>query len=150
MLTTELPNGSTRVLILLPTRELALQTQAHFEKLAAFTAAKDAGLVMDESIANFLAADPGLGGDPRTLNLASMMNSNCVGTCSWTRTVTNPDNSTNHWNVTASGDGFDATAEVSPEANSDDYNLKLKKGKSADITVTADTTFSSPGWHFGK
>ena len=41
--------------------------------------ARDAGLVLDESPANFLAADPDLGGDPGTLNLASMQNSNCVG-----------------------------------------------------------------------
>ena len=112
-------------------------------------AAKQAGLVMNETQANFLAADPDLGGDPSTLNLASMMDSVCVGTCSWTRTVTNPDKSTSHWNVTATGDGFDAVAEVSPEAKSDDYNLKLKKGESGTITVTADTTLSSEGWHFG-
>lgn len=112
-------------------------------------AAKQAGLVMNESIENFLAADPSLGGDPSSLNLASMMNSNCVGTCSWTRTVRNPDKSTSHWNVTASGDGFFAVAGVSPEANSDDYNLKLKKGQSGTVTVTADTTLSADGWHFG-
>jgi uncharacterized repeat protein (TIGR01451 family) len=112
-------------------------------------AAKTPGLVMDETIANFLAADPDNGGDPSTLNLASMKNSNCVGTCSWTRTVSNVEKNTAHWNVTASGVGFDAVAEVSPEANSDDYNLKLKKGQDGTITVTADTTLSSDGWHFG-
>jgi uncharacterized repeat protein (TIGR01451 family) len=41
------------------------------------------------------------------------------------------------------------TAEVSPEANSDDYNMKLKKGKDATITVTADTTLADDGWYFG-
>jgi uncharacterized repeat protein (TIGR01451 family) len=112
--------------------------------------AKDAGLVLDETPANFLAANPSLGGDPSTLNVASMMDSACVGTCSWTRTVTNPDNSTSHWDVTASGPaGVGLTVEVSPEANSDDYNLKLKKGESATITVTADTTLANPGWNFG-
>ncbi len=39
------PNTSTRALILLPTRELALQTQKMFEKLASFTAIK-CGLVI--------------------------------------------------------------------------------------------------------
>ncbi len=39
------PNGSTRALILLPTRELALQTQKAFEKLAAFTPIK-CGLII--------------------------------------------------------------------------------------------------------
>lgn len=89
-------------------------------------------------------------GDPSTLNLASMMDSNCVGTCSWTRTVTNPDKSTSHWNVTTTSPaGVPLTVEVSPEANSDDFNMKLKKSKDATITVTADTTFTPNGWHFG-
>jgi len=39
------PNGSTRGLILLPTRELAMQTQKAFEKLAGFTQIK-CGLIM--------------------------------------------------------------------------------------------------------
>lgn len=112
-------------------------------------AAKQAGLVMSETTANFLAANPELGGDPSTLNLASMMSSNCVGTCSWTRTVTNPEKSTSHWNVTGTGNGFDVATTVSPEANSDDYNMKIKKGQDATITVTADTTLASEGWYFG-
>jgi uncharacterized repeat protein (TIGR01451 family) len=114
-------------------------------------AAKEAGLVMDVTTQEFLDANPDLGGDPSTLNLASMMNSSCVGSCSWTRTVRNPEKSTSHWNVTTSGpEALALSADVSPEANSDDYNLKLKKGKSADITVTADTAFAPEGWHFAS
>ena len=45
MLTQDAPNSGTRVLILLPTRELALQTQKHFEQLAAFTYIK-CGLII--------------------------------------------------------------------------------------------------------
>lgn len=112
--------------------------------------ASNSGLVMDESIANFLAADPAAGGDPSTLNLASMMDSNCVVSCSWTRTVTNSMKNTGHWNVTASAEGFDVEVTVSPQSNSDDYNLKLKKGQSATITVTASTATSEPGWYFGS
>jgi uncharacterized repeat protein (TIGR01451 family) len=113
-------------------------------------AAKSAGLVLNETTANFVAADPALGGDPSTLNVASMMSSNCVGTCSWTRTVRNPEKNTSHWNVTASGDGFGAEVAVSPEADSDDYNLMLKKGQSATVTVTADTSLLEDGWYFGQ
>jgi uncharacterized repeat protein (TIGR01451 family) len=110
--------------------------------------AYNVGLVMDESIGNFLAADPAAGGDPSTLNLASMMNGNCVASCSWTRTVTNAMNNTGHWNVTV--DGFaDAEVTVSPQANSDDYNLKLKRGQSATITVTVNSASLAEGWHFG-
>jgi len=47
------------------------------------------GLVMDETYANFLAANPGgsPAGDPKTLNLPSMRNVACNASCSWTRTV---------------------------------------------------------------
>jgi subtilisin family serine protease len=45
------------------------------------------GLVMDETHANFVAANPAIGGDPKTLNLPAMVNMACVETCSWTRTV---------------------------------------------------------------
>ena len=112
-------------------------------------AAKQADLVMDISIQDFLDANPDLGGDPSALNLPSMMNSNCVGSCSWTRTVTNSTKNTAHWNVTVAGDGFDAEVTVDPQSKSDDYNLKLKKGQSATITVTANTTKSDEGWYFG-
>ncbi|MEH6549014.1 MAG: DEAD/DEAH box helicase [Pseudomonadales bacterium] len=45
MLAQDVPNSGTRVLILLPTRELALQTQKHFEQLAEFTYIK-CGLII--------------------------------------------------------------------------------------------------------
>jgi uncharacterized repeat protein (TIGR01451 family) len=111
---------------------------------------KDPGLVMHETVDNFLAANPETGGDPSTLNLASMKNSVCVGSCSWTRTVQSAEKNTGHWNVTASADGFGVETAVSPQAKSGDYNLQLKKGEQGTITVTADTTLSPEGWHFGR
>ncbi|MBN1954268.1 MAG: S8 family serine peptidase [Anaerolineae bacterium] len=45
------------------------------------------GLVLDETIADFLAADPSLGGDPKTLNLASMGDAWCLESCGWMREV---------------------------------------------------------------
>lgn len=45
MLASDVPNGSTRVLILLPTRELALQTEKHFKQLATYTYIK-CGLII--------------------------------------------------------------------------------------------------------
>lgn len=53
----------------------------------AVDAAALTGLVLDETKANFEAADPGLSGDPATLNLASMSNDKCLQECSWERTV---------------------------------------------------------------
>ncbi|MBX2848205.1 MAG: S8 family serine peptidase, partial [Acidiferrobacterales bacterium] len=112
-------------------------------------AANDAGLVMSESIENFLAADPALGGDPSTLNLASMMDSNCVGECSWTRTVTNTLDKTGYWNVVAVGDGFEAVVDIRPRSSSRNHNLVLKKGQSATIKISVDNYDSDDGWQFG-
>jgi subtilisin family serine protease len=50
-------------------------------------AAIDAGLVMDESAANFEAANPANGGDVLQLNLPQLVNSHCRDVCSWIRTV---------------------------------------------------------------
>ena len=46
------------------------------------------GIVLDETDANFVAANPGAGGDMSTLNLASMASANCATTCTFTRTLT--------------------------------------------------------------
>ncbi len=46
------------------------------------------GLTMDETMANFQAADPAEGGDVKTLNIPSYQNNQCVGMCSFTRTFT--------------------------------------------------------------
>ena len=44
------------------------------------------GVVMDETATNFEEADPGLGGDVKTLNIPSYQNSQCVGECTFSRT----------------------------------------------------------------
>lgn len=51
-------------------------------------AAVNAGLIMDETVANFELANPDKGGDVRQLNLPQLVDSNCRGgVCSWMRTV---------------------------------------------------------------
>ncbi|TVQ29186.1 MAG: hypothetical protein EA370_15580, partial [Wenzhouxiangella sp.] len=50
-------------------------------------AAANIGFVMDETFANFVAANPAEGGDPSTLNLSSIKSLRCAGTCSYQRTV---------------------------------------------------------------
>lgn len=51
-------------------------------------AAIDAGLLMDESYDNMLAANPANGGLVHKLNLPQMVNFSCKPTCSWVRTFT--------------------------------------------------------------
>lgn len=48
----------------------------------------DAGLLMDESYDNMLAANPANGGLVHKLNLPEMVNFSCKPTCSWLRTFT--------------------------------------------------------------
>ncbi|MCL4867620.1 MAG: S8 family serine peptidase [Anaerolineae bacterium] len=49
--------------------------------------AGNAGLVFHETGANYAAANPASGGDPKTLNQPSVANYNCQFECTWTRTV---------------------------------------------------------------
>ena len=100
------------------------------------------GLVLSETPANFLAANPDTGGDPRTLNIASMQESNCVRTCSWTRVVTHTGDKQGHWKL--SGKSNTMEVSVSPK------NISLHQGESASITITADTTLAPAGWNFGE
>jgi hypothetical protein len=103
------------------------------------------GLVMDESTANFIASDPADGGDPKTLNVASMMNSGCLGTCSWTRTVESTTDVPIEWTVSTVGlDGFDV--EVVPAS----FILEAA-GDTASFTVTATaTTAPTNAFTFGS
>ncbi len=71
-----------------------------------------AGLVMDETFENFLAANPTGGGDPRSLNIPSMRHTACSPECSWTRTVRNGQDFESEWN--ADGDASSFNLMVSP------------------------------------
>lgn len=59
-----------------------------------------AGLLLNESNANYAAANPATGGDPRTLNLPGLMDDSCAATCSWQRRFTNATASNLTWNAT--------------------------------------------------
>ncbi|PZQ10200.1 MAG: hypothetical protein DI564_16160 [Rhodanobacter denitrificans] len=60
-----------------------------------------AGLVLNETYANFLAANPNSGGVPRNLNIANLRRTSCVGSCNWTRTFRNTLSEPTTWTVTA-------------------------------------------------
>ncbi len=104
--------------------------------------ANAAGLVMDETIANYMAADPATGGDPTSLNLASMAQSQCVGACGWTRTVTATAAGT--WNVAASAEGG-VVLTTNPAS------FDLNAGESQSIDIMADASGASTDvWNFGE
>ncbi|HPA34048.1 MAG TPA: S8 family serine peptidase, partial [Anaerolineaceae bacterium] len=98
------------------------------------------GLVMDETTDNMLAADPAEGGDVKTLNIASLYNSSCVGECSWTRTFTSVADLPATYTVSA------------PEwITVDPAEFTIAPGAAQEITVTADVSAYTPGeWIFGN
>ncbi len=67
--------------------------------------AVNAGLFLDETDIDFRAANPDIGGDPGNLNLPGLVDSNCMESCSFTRTV----------RAIVGGRGWAATGEGFPE-----------------------------------
>lgn len=74
-----------------------------------------AGLVMDETFANFLASNPASGGDVRTLNLPAVRDLNCTPSCTFTRTVRNTLSQPSSWSADfeALSGAFDVTVTPS-------------------------------------
>jgi len=106
--------------------------------------AAQAGLVLDETGANYLAADPSGGGDPKTLNLASMQNSNCQGTCTWKRTVTSTQSTAVDWTASANTPAG-MNVSISPS------NFTLPPGGSQTLDITADINgLPAENWAFAE
>ncbi|WP_420644827.1 DUF7594 domain-containing protein [Candidatus Leptofilum sp.] len=102
-----------------------------------------AGLVLDETEANYLAANPAAGGDPIELNLPSMADSNCANSCSWTRTVRSTLGSSVTWNATVESPAG-VTLSVTPSS------FVLAPGASQTITIDAIVSSdSNDEWLFG-
>lgn len=99
-----------------------------------------AGFVLDETAADYEAADPDQGGDPKALNLASLGNAYCLGTCAWARTLTSVADGDVEWTASiqpiygASDLPADLSATVSPET------FTLAAGADQEITVNVDVT----------
>jgi Fibronectin type-III domain len=106
------------------------------------TKAALAGLIMDESFDNFLAADPSTGGDPKTLNLPSMRNTSCNIVCTWKRTVTSSLGASATWNVAAQNPAGVAIT-VSPSS------FTIAPGQSRTLTITATLNQAQAGIAFG-
>lgn len=71
-----------------------------------------AGLVLDETVQNFLNANPAGGGDVRTLNLPSVRDVDCDPDCTWTRTVRAGQGFPTAWTVSTQSAEFDV--QVTP------------------------------------
>lgn len=65
-----------------------------------------AGLVLDETTARFLAADPERNGDTRNLNLPGLVDGTCAVVCTWTRTLSSTLAVPTTWDIGGRLPGF--------------------------------------------
>ncbi len=106
--------------------------------------ASRAGFVLDETYAHYIAANPAIGGDVKTLNLASFGNASCVQKCKWTRTLTSVLTATAQYTASVTSPAG-ITVTVTP------VTFTLGAGASRVITVTVDVGGSTLGvWKFAQ
>ena len=102
-----------------------------------------AGLVLNETTANYNAANPATGGNPANLNLASMANGRCMPpTCSFTRTFRNPGTSGGLWRISVNGvpgTANPALAWILPGAT-----------RTITFTINSSTLPVNGSWNFGE
>lgn len=105
-------------------------------------AAARVGLVLDETGANFSAADPSVGGNLLGLNLPSAAIADCTSAaCSFTRRFRNPLTSAVTWTATISGlTGATATPAI----------FTIAPGATQAVTVTPYPATLPAIWSFGE
>jgi hypothetical protein len=102
-----------------------------------------AGLTLDVAPADFTAADPATGGDPSALNLGTLGEDDCDGTCTWTRTVRSRAGVPTTWRAAATGPA-ELKWAISPA------EFTLAPNATQVVTITADVRKLSVGrWNFG-
>jgi hypothetical protein len=100
--------------------------------------AGQAGLTFDIAPADFAAANPADGGDPTSLNLATLGHADCDGTCTWTRTVKSRAGAATTWKAVTSGPR-ELRFTVSPA------EFTLAPNATQTLTITADVRKLSVG-----
>ncbi|MGJ7903283.1 S8 family serine peptidase [Lysobacter sp. 1R34A] len=100
------------------------------------------GLVLNETTANFLAADPATGGDVSKLNLASLAKRECYGSCTFKRTFRHAQGKPELWLAQVKGlDGiaFPPVFLSAPGQSTTVHVIVLSAGFAKDGS-----------WHFGQ
>jgi hypothetical protein len=92
---------------------------------------------MDENPLDFALANPDSGGDPHTLNLASLLSSDCAASCTFSRTFTSTSADTVTWTV---GFGSAGVGTVTPGT------FTLSSGQTQTVTMTIDSAGLAPGY----
>ncbi|MBT8053730.1 MAG: S8 family serine peptidase [Gammaproteobacteria bacterium] len=107
--------------------------------------AANAGLYLDVTNSQFLAANPSFGGQPRNLNLAGLVDSQCRSNCSFTRTVKDQSGGAS-WTAAPVGFPEGVGVSISPT------NFTLGSGQSRSLQVDIDLSQSGVvgDWVFGS
>lgn len=101
------------------------------------------GLVMDETYARYIAANPATGGEPRALNTPAVVDTECFSQCTWQRTVTATQ--AGIWTVSPISQTTGFSVTVSP------LSFTLAEGESQTLTITLATDgLSNDEWGFGR
>ena len=108
-------------------------------RIQPFLAAK-AGLVLNETGANFSAANPAASGNPTTLNLPSLGNDLCNPNCAFTRNFRSSADTQVTWEVSFTG----VTASALPAS------FTVGAGANQSVTFTVDGTALTTTFSFGQ
>ncbi len=101
-----------------------------------------AGLVLNETRANFIAANPAAGGDVTALNLPSLGKANCAERCVFTRVFRSTQAVRQAWTVKLQG----LAGTVSPAL----FTLNPGESKAVKITVNSTALPANGAWNFGN
>lgn len=103
--------------------------------------AAKAGLVLPESTENYLAANPAIGGDPANLNLASMAQARCIGSCTFERTFRATRANQRNWDAHIEG--------LIGYVDQPSFGLGSAGVGTLRVTVDSSGLPSDGSWHFG-
>lgn len=103
-------------------------------------------LVMNVTRAEYDAADPDVanGFDVRDLNIASLGDDACLGSCSWTRSVRNVSDETLTWQASFAGSAS-FTVIISPAV----FTLDPGESQEIGIELSMNPATAFAGWYFG-
>jgi hypothetical protein len=106
--------------------------------------AANVGLVLDDTAANMLAANPATGGDVSTVNLAQFASGRCIGTCSFQRTVRRARAGSQTYNVEV--EGLPAgTFTITPGT----FTINSSGSRVIDLSIRGDL-LPPAAWAFGE
>jgi len=99
----------------------------------------NAGLVMDESAANYRAANPAAGGDPATLNQPNLVSNRCFPSCTFIRRFRNTQAVGSTWNLSLEGLSGSVPASIT-----------IPAGATTEVSITISPSAASNAWLFGN